>query len=200
MKAYLRTLTAAVETVVVTHGAGNAAVGCDDLQEAVLGVGEMLRWRGHGGGSSKVMVVGNGGSAAMAGHFAIDLNKRAGVRALALNDAPALTCLANDFGYEHAFAKQVEYLGGPGDMLVAVSSSGRSPSVLNAVAAARAVRAASVVTFSGFERDNPLRAMGDINFHVQSTEYGVVELAHMIFLHAIADAMVDAAAPLRRTT
>jgi D-sedoheptulose 7-phosphate isomerase len=198
MKAYLRTLTAAVETAVVTHGAGNAAVGSDDLSGAILAVAEMLRWRGHGGGASKVMVVGNGGSAAMASHFAIDLNKRAGVRALALNDAAALTCLANDFGYEHAFAKQVEYLGAPGDMLVAVSSSGRSPSVLNAVVAARAVRGTSVVTFSGFEHDCPLRATGDVNFHVQSAEYGVVELAHMIFLHAIADAMVDQAAPLRR--
>ena len=103
-------------------------------------------------------------------------------------NSAALTCLANDFGYEHVFAKQVEYHGRAGDILIAISSSGKSANILNAVKAARGV-GMTVVTFSGFDSGNPLRILGDINFYVPSSEYGFVELAHAILLHAVTDAL-----------
>jgi D-sedoheptulose 7-phosphate isomerase len=108
------------------------------------------------------------------------------MRALALNDAANITCLANDYGYKEVFAKQVEWHARHGDLLVAISSSGRSANIIEAVVAARE-RGCGVVTFSGFAPDNPLRAMGDVNFYVRSEAYGVVEVAHHALLHAILD-------------
>ena len=135
---------------------------------------------------NKLIFVGNGGSAAIASHMATDYSKNADVRSLALNDASMVTCLGNDLGYERIFAKQIELYSRPGDLLVAISSSGRSPSILNAVAAARDARCA-VVTFSGFEPHNPLRCKGDINFYVASDRYGFVEISHLTICHAILD-------------
>ena len=83
------------------------------------------------------MFIGNGGSAGIASHLAIDFSKNGGLRALAFNDPSALTCLGNDLGYENVFAKQIELHGRAGDLLIAISSSGRSPNILNAVEAAR---------------------------------------------------------------
>ena len=133
--------------------------------------------------------VGNGGSAGIASHMAVDFAKRAGIRANAFNDAPMLTCLGNDLGYEQVFAHQVQLHTRPGDMLVAISSSGQSENILNACSAAKA-NGGQVVTFSGFETDNPLRGMGDLNFYVGSFEYGFVELTHMGLLGAAVDIFI----------
>jgi D-sedoheptulose 7-phosphate isomerase len=135
---------------------------------------------------NKIIFIGNGGSASLASHLAIDFSKNGGLRALAFNDASALTCLANDFGYQSVFAKQLEFHARPGDLLIAISSSGRSPNILAAVAAARAGQV-GVVTFSGFDQDNDLRRSGDINLYVRSEEYGFVEVAHLSLCHAILD-------------
>jgi D-sedoheptulose 7-phosphate isomerase len=135
---------------------------------------------------NKIMFVGNGGSAGISSHLAIDFSKNGGLRAMAFNDPSALTCLGNDLGYENVFAKQIEFHGRAGDLLVAISSSGRSPNILNAVKAARTCNC-KVVTFSGFTEDNDLRSVGDVNFFVRSKEYGFVEVAHLALCHAILD-------------
>ena len=135
---------------------------------------------------NKIMFVGNGGSAGICSHLAIDFSKNGGLRAMAFNDPSALTCLGNDLGYENVFAKQIEFHGRAGDLLVAISSSGRSPNILNAVKAGRAANC-KIVTFSGFTDDNDLRAAGDINFFVRSKEYGFVEVAHLALCHAVLD-------------
>jgi D-sedoheptulose 7-phosphate isomerase len=139
----------------------------------------------HDGGN-KIMFIGNGGSMGIATHMAIDFSKAGGMRAMAFGDGAVLTCLGNDFGYEHVFARQIEWQGRAGDVLIAISSSGKSPNILNGVQAARA-QGANVVTFSGFGDDNPLRQAGDVNFYVRATEYGFVEVAHQAILHAILD-------------
>ena len=136
--------------------------------------------------AAKVMFVGNGGSAGIASHMAIDFLKNGGLTAMAFNDGAALTCLGNDLGYEEVFARQIEAHGRPGDLLFAISSSGRSSNILRAVAAARA-RGCSVVTLSGFGADNPLRRLGDVNFYLASDQYGFVEIGHQALIHAILD-------------
>jgi len=141
--------------------------------------------KAHNAGN-KIMFVGNGGSAAICSHLAIDFSKNGGLRAIAFNDPSALTCLSNDLGYENVFAKQIEFQSRSGDLLVAISSSGRSPNILNAVKAGRAADC-KVITFSGFSEDNPLRSAGDINFFVRSREYGFVEVAHLALCHAVLD-------------
>lgn len=134
----------------------------------------------------KVIFVGNGGSAAIASHLAIDYAKNGNIRSMALNDGAALTCLGNDFGYGQVFAKQIEMHGTAGDVLVAISSSGQSENILNAVRAARQQRM-YVVTLSGFASDNPLRGLGDINLYINSPAYGFVEVGHLALCHAILD-------------
>ena len=109
-----------------------------------------------------------------------------GVRALAFNDAAALTCLSNDFGYEYVFAKQIEAHARPGDLLIAISSSGRSRNILAAVHQAR-LSGCRVITCSGFDDDNELRRLGDVNLYVRSHAYGVVEIAHLTLCHAMLD-------------
>lgn len=133
-------------------------------------------------------LIGNGGSAAIASHMAIDFFNRGGIRTVNPPDAAALTCLGNDFGFDQVYARQIEGRFDPGDLLIAISSSGRSPDILNAVAAARGL-SGTVITLSGFEAANPLSSMGDLNFHVPSDDYGPVELAHLAILTAILDLM-----------
>src|SRR6478609_3688791 len=111
---------------------------------------------------NKIMFVGNGGSAGICSHLAVDFSKNGGLRAMAFNDPSALTCLGNDLGYENVFAKQIEFHGRAGDLLVAISSSGRSANILNAVKMARS-RGCKVITYSGFTAENNLRTMGDVN-------------------------------------
>jgi D-sedoheptulose 7-phosphate isomerase len=132
--------------------------------------------RAHAAGN-KMILIGNGGSATIASHQAIEFQKNGGVRALALNDGAALTALANDFGYANVFAEQLRMLGRRGDMLVAISSSGQSTNILKGVEAARA-HGMAIATFSGFQPDNLLRGRGDVNFYVNSNQYGFVEIAH----------------------
>jgi len=136
----------------------------------------------------KIMFIGNGGSAGIASHLAIDFSKNGGLRALAFNDPSALTCLGNDLGYENVFAKQIDFHARWGDLLIAISSSGQSPNILEAVRVARR-RSCKVVTYSGFSEENELRRTGDINFYVRANrnEYGFVEVSHLVLCHAILD-------------
>jgi D-sedoheptulose 7-phosphate isomerase len=143
------------------------------------------------GTGDRLFFIGNGGSAAIASHMAADWQKAGRIPAMAFNDAPAVTALANDVGYDDVFAEPLRMHARPGDILVAISSSGRSPNICEAVEVA-VDRGMKVITLSGFTPDNPLRAMGDVNFYVPSGRYGVVETAHLAILHSLLDASVDA--------
>lgn len=135
---------------------------------------------------NKVMFMGNGGSMGIATHMAVDFSKNGKMRAMAFGDGAMLSCLSNDLGVENIFAKQIEWHGRQGDVLIAISSSGKSPNILGGVKAARD-HGCTVVTFSGFREDNPLRSLGDLNIYVRSMEYGFVEVAHQAIVHAILD-------------
>jgi D-sedoheptulose 7-phosphate isomerase len=138
---------------------------------------------------NKIIFIGNGGSAAIASHMAIDFSKNGGMPAMCFNDGAALTCLGNDYGYEEVFSRQLGFHAQPGDVLYAISSSGRSPNILKAVAAARD-RGCQIITMSGFYEDNPLRTLGDVNFYVASDKYGTVEVAHTALIHAVVDVKI----------
>ena len=141
----------------------------------------------------KTVLVGNGGSAAIASHVAVDLTKNAGIRAVNFNEADLITCFANDYGYEHWLAQAVERYGDAGDVLIAVSSSGQSRNILEACQAARRQRFASIVTLSGFSPANPLRALGDHSLWVESRAYNLVELTHLFWLLALVDLIIGRA-------
>ncbi|MDA1095650.1 MAG: SIS domain-containing protein [Chloroflexi bacterium] len=134
----------------------------------------------------KVILAGNGGSAAIASHVSVDLTKAAGVRAVSFNESDLITCYANDFGYQHWVAKAIESYGDAGDVAVLISSSGQSPNIVNAAHCARD-RGLTVLTLSGFAADNPLRALGDQNLWVDSRNYNIVETVHQAWLLACVD-------------
>jgi len=136
-----------------------------------------------------VIFVGNGGSAAMASHVSVDLTKVGGVRSQNFNEADLLTCLANDYGYEHWVEKALEFYGRSGDLVILISSSGSSPNIVHGAKAARALKM-TPVTLSGFDADNPLRRLGDLNLWVNSRSYNIVEMTHHIWLLAAVDRVI----------
>ena len=138
----------------------------------------------------KGLIFGNGGSAAIASHFSVDLTKNASVRCLNLNESDLITCFANDYGFENWVAKAVEFYGDQGDVLIVISSSGKSENMINATASARAKKFSKIVTLSGFEKDNLLRKSGDINLWVNSKAYNYVENLHQIWLLALVDLVI----------
>lgn len=140
----------------------------------------------------KIIFAGNGGSAAIASHCAVDLTKNAGIRAINFNEADLITCFANDYGYEDWVAKAVEFYGDEGDLLTLISSSGRSINMLNAVDTAKKM-GIRVITFSGFDSTNPLRKCGSINFWVDSHAYNIVEMTHNIWLLGVIDLIIGSA-------
>lgn len=137
----------------------------------------------------KILVCGNGGSAADAQHFAAELvgrfeRDRRGLPVIALTtDTSALTAISNDYGYERVFARQVDALGRPGDVLVSISTSGSSPNVL---AAQNAAKAAGMVTVALTGRDGgALGAAADIHVNVASPSTARVQEVHRTILHVI---------------
>lgn len=139
---------------------------------------------------NKVMWIGNGGSAAIASHGAIDYWRTAGIKSTCFNDGALLSCIGNDFGYSAVFQKPIELFADSGDILVAISSSGQSANIINGVKAARA-KGCIVISLSGFLPDNPLRQLGDFNFYAPSSHYGYVELAHGVLCHSFLDLYMD---------
>lgn len=137
--------------------------------------------------NKKVMMVGNGGSAGIASHMSVDYWKNGGVRATAFNDSSLLTCIANDLSYAEVFSKPIEAFADKGDIAFCISSSGNSKNILNAAEQADK-SGCTVITFSGFAKENSLRKMGKLNFYVPSNSYGFVEIIHNLIIHIILDA------------
>jgi D-sedoheptulose 7-phosphate isomerase len=137
----------------------------------------------------KVIFVGNGGSAAMASHLSVDLTKAAGIRAINFNEADLLTCFANDYGYENWVTQALKAYADSNDVVVLISSSGKSPNIINGLSQARLMNL-PVITLSGFSPDNHLRMMGDVNFWCESELYNIVEMTHHVWLLAIVDYII----------
>ena len=138
----------------------------------------------------KTLIFGNGGSAAISSHFSVDLTKNAGLRCVNFNEADLITCFANDYGFEHWVEKAVDFYGDEGDLLIVISSSGSSENMLNGVKAARNGKFKAVITLSGFDQNNPLCQLGDINLWVDSKAYNFVENIHQVWLLAIVDLII----------
>ena len=145
---------------------------------------------GQTGSGRKLIFIGNGASAAMASHMAADFLKNGGMRTICFNDGPLLTCMGNDYGYRHVFEKPIEIVTDAGDILVAISSSGKSENILRGVEAAK-VKNCAIITLSGFDEANLLSRSGDINFYVPSPKYGPVEIAHQFIGHCILDTILE---------
>jgi len=142
----------------------------------------------------KVIFIGNGGSAAVASHQAIDYWRNGSFPAMAFNDGALLTCISNDFGYEQVFSKPIATFAQAGDIVFAISSSGKSANIL-AGANQAAKMGCHVITLSAFQPDNPLRQLGDINFYVPTMAYGFAEITHLCICHCILDGLMKGSLP-----
>ena len=150
-------------------------------------------------GDRKVMFAGNGGSAADAQHLAGELVSRfnydrPGMAGVALTtDTSILTAVGNDYGYEKSFSRQVEALARPGDVLIGLSTSGRSPNVLRALEAARA-RGVTVIGFTG--RDGgQMASLCDIEIRIPEQSTPLIQQGHMVVGHLICALLEEAVHP-----
>ncbi|MEK7116060.1 MAG: SIS domain-containing protein [Patescibacteria group bacterium] len=158
-----------------------------ESQDVMSSLGDLAeRFKAAHDAGGKLILVGNGGSAAICSHQAFDYWKNGNIRAMSLNDPSLLTGSANDFGYPDVFAKPIEMFANPQDVIIAISSSGQSPNILNAARAGKA-KGCAIVTMSAFKSDNPLRNLGDVNIYLDTMMYGYAELGHETILHTILD-------------
>jgi len=160
---------------------GGEAVDQDAALAELAGMTEMTRTF-----HKTIFMIGNGASASMASHIAADLCKNGNLCTDVFTDLSLITAVANDLGSEQLYATPLKWRGTPGDLLVAISSSGKSPNILEAIRVARKLQM-SVVTFSAMTPENPLRSEGDLNFYVQAPTYGQAESAHAVLLHLWVD-------------
>lgn len=138
----------------------------------------------------QVFFIGNGGSSAIASHMTADYMKNGGMKTYSLYDNAVTTCMGNDYGYERIFSKPLEFLGRENDLLVAISSSGNSQNILNAVDISLK-RGMRVITLSGFKRNNKLIMHGDFNIYVPLEHFGMVESIHNMILQQIVDCILE---------
>lgn len=141
---------------------------------------------------NKLMMAGNGASATIVSHAATDFTKQAKVRSLCFTDSSLITAYGNDFGYENWVAEAVNSYYQNGDIVVLISSSGSSKNIVNAARKAKAL-GLTVVTFSGFSSENPLKQIGDLNFWLPSKAYNIIENTHSIWITTVIDMILGKA-------
>jgi D-sedoheptulose 7-phosphate isomerase len=165
-----------VEKAGFTDHEGNT-LDCEEGIQKNLRMLEDLRERG-----GNLFLVGNGGSAGVVSHILTDFINVDKLNARTLHESSLISCMSNDYGYENSFSEPLSTLAREKDLLIAVSSSGRSPNIHNAVKIIKKV-GGEAITLSGFGHDNPLRSMGELNIWLDSNSYGLVEIGHLFYLH-----------------
>tara|TARA_E500000178_G_C16991633_1_gene741084 strand:+ start:641 stop:1201 length:561 start_codon:yes stop_codon:yes gene_type:complete len=135
---------------------------------------------------NKILIFGNGGSAAIASHFSVDMTKIGDIRTVNFNESDLLTCFSNDYGYENWVKKCIEFYADKGDLVILISSSGESQNMINAAKLTKKKKL-KLATFTGFKSNNRLSKYGDINFWVNSKIYNHIENIHLYWLLMLTD-------------
>ena len=167
-ESYYSNLFGFASSIRVTDGSGKQLTFSSGIEKA----GNLII--SQAASSQKIIFIGNGGSAAISSHMAIDFWKNGGIKAISFNDGPQLTCIGNDYGYKHVFEKPIEMFTDFGDILVAISSSGRSENILLGVQAAK-LKGCRIITLSGFDENNPLSSMGNLIFTFLLSHTGLLK-------------------------
>ena len=178
--AYFQRFQEAMEGIEASDAEGKM-----DYTDAMVKVQDLLKVVQEN--KNKIMIIGNGGSAGVASHMSVDFWKNGNVRAMTFNDAPTLTCVSNDYTYEDVFQIPIRQFAVEGDVVICISSSGGSENIKRGAIAGKEC-GCHVITCSGFNPENPLRSMGDLNFYVPSYSYGFVETLHQLIIHSFLDA------------
>ena len=138
----------------------------------------------------KILIFGNGGSAAIASHFSIDLTKNAKIRCTNYNESDLITCFSNDYGYERWVEMAIRYYGNKGDVLIIISSSGKSKNIINGCIAAKKKKFLKIITLTGHSMNNPVKKLGDINLWINSKAYNYIENIHQFWLLSLVDLVI----------
>ena len=141
---------------------------------------------------NKLILAGNGASATIASHAALDFTKQAKVKSMAFSDHGLITGYSNDYGYENWVAECINSYAQSGDVAVLISSSGNSSNIVNAAKRAKEMNL-SVITFSGFESSNKLKQLGDLNFWLDSKAYNIIETIHNVWIFTVVDLIIGSA-------
>lgn len=162
-------------------------VNIDKWVGSVLDIFDNLKRNGK-----SIFFIGNGASCSMASHFATDFTKNGGIRSYSCNEGTLLTCFNNDFSYETAYLEIIKRYMNENDALIAISSSGKSKNILNTADFVNGNYSKNpVITFSGFNNDNPLRGKGAYNLFLGIKDYGFVESGHAYYLHLLIDIFIQ---------
>lgn len=137
--------------------------------------------------NKKIIIIGNGGSAAIANHAVVDFLKITKTKSINFNNSSLITCFANDFGHDNWMKEAVNYYGDKGDLLIAISSSGMSKNIINACKMANKKKFESIITLTGFSKENKVKKLGNINFWVESKVYNFIENIHQIIILSMVD-------------
>jgi D-sedoheptulose 7-phosphate isomerase len=140
---------------------------------------------------NKIIFLGNGGSAAISSHISVDLSKNAKIRSVNFNEADLITCLSNDYRHENWMKSALDIYCDKGDLVVLISSSGKSSNILNAAKWCKKNKI-KIITFSGNDSSNPLKKINNkgINFWVDSKVYNYIECLHLFLLMSITDFII----------
>ena len=154
----------------------------EEVQKDVAKAAELLK------AHQRIFFIGNGGSNSICSHMMEDYMKMGRKHTMSFTDAAMITCYANDYGWERAMEEWIIAQFLPGDLLVAISSSGESKNILNATKKAKELKG-KVITLSGFSKDNSLSKLGDANIIIPVKSFCIVENFHSMLLHIILDDM-----------
>tara|TARA_Y100000389_G_C17094382_1_gene332836 strand:- start:21 stop:563 length:543 start_codon:yes stop_codon:yes gene_type:complete len=140
--------------------------------------------------NKKIIICGNGGSAATASHLAVDLTKNAKIRSINFNEYDLITCFSNDFGYEKWIQKSLEYYADKNDLLILISCSGNSKNLVNANKKAISM-GLKTATLTGCNKSNKLNSFkNEVNIWINSKSYNQIEIIHHIILLMIVDNII----------
>ena len=163
----------------------------EKYQDYNQGIQELVNiFSRHKEKGSHVFFIGNGGSSAIASHMTADFMKNGGMNTYSLYDNAVTTCMGNDYGYESIFSRPMQFLVREDDLVIAISSSGNSSNIVNAIQVAKEKKA-EVITLTGFEPTNKAKQMGDVNVYVPCNKYGIVESIHNLILQQIVDVIME---------
>ena len=137
----------------------------------------------------KILIFGNGGSAAIASHVSVDLTKNAKIRTVNFNESDLITCFSNDYGYERWVEKAIDFYADKNDSVVLISSSGKSKNMINACKAAKRKKI-KAISLTGHTENNPLSKATDLSLWINSKAYNFIENTHQIWLLTICDLII----------
>ena len=156
------------------------------LKKLVIVKNILIKSSRNGG---KILIFGNGGSAAIASHVSVDLTKNARIRTVNFNESDLITCFSNDYGFERWVEKSVDFYADKKDCLILISSSGKSKNMINACKAAKRKKI-KTISFTGHSINNPLSKISDLSLWINSKAYNFIENTHQLWLLTVCDLII----------